>query len=244
MSERQDRAWQTESLAKTFLEGVRGGIPFAAEQIDVMQRVIGGRGEPVERFADLGCGDGILTRAILDTYPRAQGTLVDFSEPMLNAARGKLSAWTGQLTFEQADLGTRAWLQTVEAHAPFDVIVSGYAIHHLPDERKRELYREIFGLLLPGGVFVNIEHVASPTAWVAGLADHLLIDSLYAFHRRNGSGKTREQIADEFVHRPDKAANILAPAEAQCQWLREIGFQDVDCYFKVFELAVLGGRKP
>ncbi|SPE57295.1 hypothetical protein SBV1_270094 [Verrucomicrobia bacterium] len=29
----------------------------------------------------------------------------------------------------------------------------------------------------------------------------------------------------------------------QCQWLREIGFENVDCYFKVFELALFGGTK-
>ena len=38
--------------------------------------------------------------------------------------------------------------------------------------------------------------------------------------------------------------NILAPVGDQCDWLREIGFEDVDCYFKIFELAVFGGRKP
>ena len=38
--------------------------------------------------------------------------------------------------------------------------------------------------------------------------------------------------------------NILAPVELQCEWLRRIGFEDVDCYFKIFELAVFGGRRP
>jgi hypothetical protein len=36
---------------------------------------------------------------------------------------------------------------------------------------------------------------------------------------------------------------ILAPVDLQCAWLRLIGFQDVDCFFKVFELALFGGRK-
>ena len=36
----------------------------------------------------------------------------------------------------------------------------------------------------------------------------------------------------------------MASVEDQCEWLREIGFADVDCFFKVFELAVFGGRKP
>ena len=70
-----------------------------------------------------------------------------------------------------------------------------------------------------------------------------MIDSILAFQRGKGADLTREQVAHDFVHRPDKAANILAPVEQQCEWLRAIGFSDVDCFFKVFELAVFGGQK-
>jgi hypothetical protein len=59
-----------------------------------------------------------------------------------------------------------------------------------------------------------------------------------------GTSKTQEQIALEYYHRPDKTANILAPMEDQCQWLREIGFEHVDCYFKILELALFGGKRP
>jgi tRNA (cmo5U34)-methyltransferase len=51
-------------------------------------------------------------------------------------------------------------------------------------------------------------------------------------------------VARLYYDRPDKDANILAPVEEQCAWLRDIGFTDVDCYLKVFELAVFGGRRP
>jgi hypothetical protein len=37
------------------------------------------------------------------------------------------------------------------------------AIHHLEHERKRSLYRELFEVLEPGGMFANFEHVASST---------------------------------------------------------------------------------
>ena len=40
-------------------------------------------------------------------------------------------------------------------------MVSSFAIYHL--ERKRSLNAEVFELLEPGRVFVNFEHVASPT---------------------------------------------------------------------------------
>jgi hypothetical protein len=32
--------------------------------------------------------------------------------------------------------------------------------------------------------------------------------------------------------------------EAQAGWLREIGFEQADCYLKWWELAVFGGIKP
>jgi hypothetical protein len=90
------------------------------------------------------------------------------------------------------------------------------------------------------GVFVNLEHVAPASAWVESLFDELMIDTIYAAQE----GKTRGEVAEAHHSRADKDANILAPVELQCQWLREIGFEHVDCYLKIFELAVFGGVRP
>jgi SAM-dependent methyltransferase len=241
---RSDTVWQSPELADTFINEVRGGVPYAADQIAMMLRVLAANADRIGRFADLGCGGGIVARSILARFPGSQAVLVDFSEPMMAAARKSLAEVRPAPVFAVADLAAPGWLDSVRPHVPFDVVASSYAIHHLPDPRKRELFAEIFELLAPGGMFVNVEHVASATAWVEQRSDELLIDSLFAFQRGKGSGKTRAQVADEFVHRPDKAANILAPVERQCEWLRACGFADVDCFFKVFELAVFGGRRP
>jgi tRNA (cmo5U34)-methyltransferase len=241
---RQDDIWKSDALVQTFLQGVRGGIPYAAEQIDIMLRLIAARDEAVECFLDLGCGDGILAKAILARYPHAQGTLVDFSVPMLERAHVQLGDHGANLQFVMADFGLPEWVEPVARRAPFDVVVSGYAIHHQPDERKQALYGEILNLLKPGGLFVNVEHVASPTEWVAAINDELFVDSLHRVHKASGSDMSRDRVAHDFVHRPDKAANSLAPVETQCAWLRAHGFVDVDCYFKAFELAVFGGRRP
>lgn len=241
---RRDTVWQQPELVHTFINEVRGGVPYAADQIAVMLRVIAAGGGPVRRIADLGCGSGVTARAILAQHPQATAVLVDFSEPMMAAARTELSNHRPAPVFVVADLAAAGWAAPVQGHAPFDVVASSYAIHHLPDARKRELYAEIFALLAPGGLFVNVEHVASRTAAIEAMSDALLIDTLYAFQRGKGAEVSRDQVARDFVHRPDKAANILAPVELQCEWLRAIGFADVDCFFKVFELAVFGGRRP
>lgn len=39
-------------------------------------------------------------------------------------------------------------------------------------------------------------------------------------------------------------SNQLASVERQLDWLRRIGFADVDCHWKWLELALLGGRRP
>ena len=238
----QDDVWKSADLVRTFLEGVRGGIPYATDQNQVMLRVIAGAGIPVRRFLDLGCGAGALAAAVLTRFPDAEAVLVDFSEPMLDAASASFPQ--PPHTLIQSDFGESSWTADVVNLAPFDVVVSGYAIHHQPDHRKQEVYQEIIDLLSPEGVFINIEHVAPASPWISNLNDELFVDSIHAHHQRIGTGKTREQVAAEYVHRPDKQANILAPLDEQCQWLRETGFVDVDCYFKVFELAVFGGRKP
>ena len=240
--ETNDTIWQQEELAKIFLEGVRGAIPLANTQIDIMLRIIQTANPKVESFLDLGCGDGILGRAILAKYPDAKGIFLDFSEPMLAAAKSKVEN-SANLEFISQDFGVKEWVDSVKNQGLFDVIVSGFAIHHQPDERKKEIYGEIYQLLKPGGIFVNLEHIASNTEWVQKIFDELFIDSLYGFNQQHNSGKSRQEIAQEYYYRPDKAANILAPVEIQCNWLKELGFINVDCYFKIFEIALFGGRR-
>ncbi|HEX3047656.1 MAG TPA: hypothetical protein VHY08_23090 [Bacillota bacterium] len=83
----------------------------------------------------------------------------------------------------------------------------------------------------------------SRTKWVGHLHDEYFIDYLYEYEISKNSGKTRAEVSDGFYHRIDSELNILAPVEEQCDWLRSIGINDVDCYMKIFELALFGGRK-
>jgi len=232
-----DKVWQSAKLTRQFLTGVRGAIPLAQTQIEVMLQLLATRRQPVRRILDLGCGDGVLGAAILEKYPRATGLFADFSEPMLAACRAKLAG--KRATTRLIDFGKSTWVPAVADAGPFDAIVSGFSIHHQPDRRKRALYREIYRLLTPGGWFVNVEHVAPATPLTTALFDKVLIKSIH----RQQPQLSRATVRRRFVKRADKAANILVPVEEQCRWLRSIGFVDVDCYFKIYELAVFAGRK-
>src|SRR5215203_5755355 len=115
-------AWQQEKTVRWFLDSVRGAIPLAREQFAVMLRIIENGRQPVGRFLDLGAGDGVLTAVLLARYPTAQPMLVDFSPPMLAAAKERIAPVETSPTFVEADLATPFWREAIEAHAPFDVI--------------------------------------------------------------------------------------------------------------------------
>ena len=168
------------------------------------------------RVLDLGTGDGRLLSLISRDRPGVVGVGLDFSDPMLQAAHERF-ADDRRITLIKHDLA-----EPLPALGRFDGVVSSFAIHHLEHERKRSLYGEVFELLESGGVFANLEHVASPTKRL-----HV------AFFAAIG-----EPLEDE------DPSDRLLDVETQLGWLRELGFDDVDCYWKWLEMALLVGVKP
>ena len=236
--------WQSAELSRRYLTGVRGALPLAAAQIDTLLRLLTAAAIPVRRILDLGCGDGVLAAAVLDRFPGATAIGVDFSPAMLDAARVRFQTRRDDVRWVALDYADPAWVNAVAGVGPFDVIVSGFSIHHQPDARKRRIYQDCLDLLAPGGVFLNLEHVSSGSAWDEAAAETQMIDHLHAYARAGGDARSRAEIAREFHHRPDKAANLLSPVDEQCGWLRAMGFAGVECFFRQFEFAIFGGRKP
>jgi SAM-dependent methyltransferase len=169
--------------------------------------------DSTERILDIGTGDGRLLAVVLAARPDAAGVAIDFSPTMLDATRQRFAHSSRVEVFEH-DISN-----TLPSLGSFDAVVSSFAIHHCSNDRKREVYGEVLALLRPGGVFLNLEHVASPT-------DRLHDAFLAAI------GYTRET---------EDRSNILLDVETQLRWLRELGFDDVDCHWKWRELALLGG---
>jgi tRNA (cmo5U34)-methyltransferase len=168
------------------------------------------------RVLDLGTGDGRLIALLRAGRPELKAVGLDFSEVMLGMARERFAGG------EAVDILQHDLDDQLPDLGRFDAVVSSFAIHHLEDERKRSLYAEAFDVLEPGGVFLNFEHVASPT--------RRLHEAFFA-------------AIDEPLENEDPSDRTL-DVETQLQWLREIGFDDVDCHWKWLEMALLAGVKP
>ena len=166
-----------------------------------------------KRILDLGTGDGRLLALLRTQCPNAKLVGIDFSPTMLAAASARFANDPG-VVIREHDLA-----DTLPDDQRFDAIVSSFAIHHCTDARKRTIYTEIHDRLTPGGIFCNLEHVASPTA------------PLHA-----------KFLTDMGLSSADEdPSNILLDVTTQLDWLSEIGFIDVDCYWKWLELALIGG---
>lgn len=236
--------WRSAKLTEDYLEGVRGGIPLAETQIEVIIRIIKSWIPNMNTFLDLGCGDGVLGRQLLVEWPDAEGIFMDFSKPMISSAKEKCRPFKDRSTIILQDYGESDWPESIKERTPVDVVISGYSIHHQEDDNKFRIYKDIFSILKPGGIFLNLEHVASPNPKIEKLFDETFVDGLYAYHVKSGGKESRDDIAGKFYNRDDKVLNKLTMVEKQVDWLREIGYVNADCFFKLFELALFGGQKP
>jgi len=206
--------WQTKKHALRYLSRAHK-LPHRTEAENVLLDQIP---HGVQRVLDLGTGDGRLLSLVLDRHSSVkEAVALDFSEPMLAKASIRY----------QEDKRVRIVRHDFSQPLPedlgcFDAIVSSLAIHHLTHERKRQLYLEVFRHLNSFGVFCNFEHVSSPTE---------------NLHRKFF-------LAIGQLPEKEDPSNKLLDVETQLQWLREIGFVDVDCFWKWLEIAVIAGFKP
>ncbi|HEU4393110.1 MAG TPA: class I SAM-dependent methyltransferase [Solirubrobacterales bacterium] len=163
----------------------------------------------VERFLDLGTGDGRLLAAVREHRPGARAIGIDASEPMLAGAARRFDD-DPLVGLRRHDLDA-----PIADFGPAEAVVSGLAIHHLTDVRKRALFEEVHALLAPGGVFANLDLVSS------------------------ASPRLHERFRREIGRAEDDPSDRLADLSEQMGWLREVGFGEVDCHFKWLELALV-----
>jgi tRNA (cmo5U34)-methyltransferase len=184
-----------------------------------------GGNEP-RRVLDLGAGTGLLSSLIADRHPETKFVLQDGSPAMLEQSSDLLGDKIESVVVSE--------FSAPLPEGPFDAVVSSLAIHHLPDDEKRDLYSRAHDQLAVGGWFVNAEQVAGPT--------DLLDIEFRAWHETEAKrlGATDEQwdaAIKRFQH------DIRSPVHDQMKWLTQIGFANVECLMQDYCFAVLIGRK-
>lgn len=124
--------------------------------IDVVQAATG-RPDPL--VLDLGCGPGSLAVRLLDRLPEATVVGIDADPVLLTIGRAAFANLPG-LRLAEADLRSAGRLLELGLDRPPDVAVSTTALHWLTPEALAELYRALAGLLRPGGLLLDGDHLS------------------------------------------------------------------------------------
>lgn len=179
------------------------------------------------RILDLGAGTGLLTSHIHRKYPDGDYILLDLSEEMLNIARTRFENLP-DFHYVIADYLKHNF------EGMFDIIVSSLSIHHLENNHKRILYEKVYQHLNSGGVFINADQVLGPSPandeeyyrnWLNKIDVGSLSESEKTFIFDRMELDNPATLADNF------------------EWLEEIGFVDVDVYYKYYNFVVIYGKK-
>jgi tRNA (cmo5U34)-methyltransferase len=188
-------------------------------------------------FADLGAGTGNCARAVLSEFPHSTAILADFSAAMMGAGEEQMRPFEGRYRYVEFDL-SKAGIWPDAIPSGLDAVLTSLCVHHLRDDRKTELFGEIFERLAPGGWYLNYDPVKT--------ADEVVTA---AWQRAGDRGNPaaahrREHGTPEERARWENHVRFIAPLDPQLAALHAAGFAGVDVYFKRLEYVLFGGCRP
>ena len=240
MTEFNKSKWANAEFGKEYIDNADIYIVERRRLLEILKsfyrHFLSERGQ--NRILDLGCGDGIITHGLLKIDDSISATLIDGSEDMLNKARERLKE-VKNIQYIHASF--QELLEKDILNSKFNFIVSSMAIHHLTMEGKRSLFRKIHSYLNGGGYFVNIDVVLAPTdpldIWYMELWQEWM-DEKKALLDIKGEPST--DIVKRYKDLEENKPNTL---NAQLNAMKEIGFKDVDCFYKYGIFTIFGGKK-
>jgi tRNA (cmo5U34)-methyltransferase len=242
-----DTSWQQTWGSREFVErwATKGGwqAPIREVQTAMVLRMMPHPIDAAIRVLDIGAGYGALACALLNERPNASAVCLDVSEAMLTLGRERNANLKDRISFIQGSLETPDWLRSVEGS--FDAVISARALHHFTEnQRRRYIFKEVFSLLRPGGCFINADNVRAPTKKLTERYRSARDEYLDRFVRQSTSGKTTlaevRAATPSSYHGPHNNGYL----EEELAWLKEAGFEDVDCFWKLTTIVVYGGFKP
>lgn len=230
-----------ESDSHDFIDLGRFFVPGREEQIETVLAMVPDPGEGL--LVDLCCGEGLLSRALLERFPKARVLAMDLSPAMLEAARAKLADHGDRFATQPFDLADRSWRSFPE---PVRAFVSSLAIHHLNGEGKRELFRDLAAALAPGGAVVIADLVQPATAAAHALAAQAWDEAVRqrALDLAGHLGpfeKFRDERWNLYADPEPDPIDQPSPLLDQLRWLEDAGLSGVDVYWMKAGHAVFGG---
>jgi SAM-dependent methyltransferase len=220
--------------------------------VDLVEAVAGA----APRVLDLACGTGSVTRRLLRRLPKARVVAVDIDPALLAIAAATIGG-DERVRIVRADLRAPTWVEVLRASepAPFDAVVTATALHWLPEAGLRRLYRDLHGMVLPGGVVANADDMAAGGLPRIAAALTVLEDRRRAAQYADGRPTWDawwEIVADDpelaaavderrHYFRGNHAPSFVPPAEWHAEALEDAGFAESGVAWRAGTGAVVAG---
>jgi cyclopropane fatty-acyl-phospholipid synthase-like methyltransferase len=147
--------WNISEFAVAYDQAAQEIHPYYLELQDAILAELDLPLEADSLILDLGGGSGRLMERMLEKWSRAQGMVLDQSEPFLALAERRLARFGPRASCVKARL-QEDWSKLLQRPA---AIVSMSAIHHLDPAEKRTFYQRCYEALAPGGKLLNGDEV-------------------------------------------------------------------------------------
>lgn len=233
----------TDQTAKTFIDYGRYFVPYRELQMQIICDLIPSVEEPYQ-IIELACGEGLLAEVLLEKHDKATVHGLDASPLMLSQAEKRLNRFGERFKARKFDMFDDSWRTEFQAT---QAVVSSLAIHHLDEQQKLDLFKDIHEMLRSGGAFINADVIqpandiavsVAADAWDEAVKRRALEldgdDSAFDYFQREHWNMFR--YSDPI----DKPSSIFE----QLRWLDEAGFAGVDIYWMAAGHAIFGGIKP
>lgn len=205
-------------------------IPFYNEIYEILVETIPFSSGCPLKILDIGCGTGTLAKKLKENFPLAQITCLDFSNNMINIAKDKLFQYQDDIKFLIGNFNG------LELKNKYDVVVSCFALHHIPnDKEKIKTYKNICKNLNFGGIFITADIVLG----VDNSIRHLYFQKWKDFIGQSFPKKVIEEELLPKYQAGDNPSNLFN----HLKWLEKSGFKDVETIWKYFNFAIWSGRK-
>jgi len=221
--------WREPARVQDFVRRMDARAQERAPQFELMTQLLGRDGDDAVRILDLGAGYGAEASAFLTAFPNASAVLVDGSEEMIRVGGERLADFDGRYRYVHWDFGEGALPD--DLGGPFDAVISSAAIHHLPEAALQRLYSDVLANLAPGGALLNLDLVSPPD------------DALEARYRAIMQSEQPDREDTPTPSTLPRHHSHLEPLDRHLEWLRDAGFEHVDCFWKRLGNALFGGYR-
>ena len=242
--EKTTQAWNDQQADK-FVTMADVVIPERMTQLAIVVDLLPFSPADTFRFIDIGCGQGLLSQAILTQFPRAICYATDGSASMISRTQTLLEAFGHRVRLSQHNLHQADYLAHIVAE-PVEVITSSLTIHHCHDSEKQLLYKAAHHKLTSPGAFIVID-VVKPAGFHGVKLNKKYWQAAIRRQSRRLTGNDElfeayKQLPIMFYDQPaaeDKPTTIME----NLHMLQSAGFQEVDCFWMQHGFAIFGGYK-